>query len=51
MMNPHPRSTPLDTLQHIQARLAAGTSPQQVIEELSPRTRTDAESWARRLLI
>ena len=44
-------TSPADTLQHIQDRLTAGAIPQQVIEELSPRTRTDAETWTRRLLI
>src|ERR1700722_6932103 len=41
---------PDDTLQQIQARLAE-VPPTQVIEELSPRSRTEAESWARRLPI
>jgi hypothetical protein len=41
---------PFDTLQHIQAQLAQ-QQPTQVIEELSPRTRTDAETWIRRLPI
>jgi hypothetical protein len=41
-------TSPADILQQIQARLAQ-QPPTQIIEELSPRTRTDAVSWARRL--
>jgi hypothetical protein len=45
------RGTPLGKLQDIQERLSQGHPPTQVIETLSPQTRTDAESWLRRLPI
>jgi hypothetical protein len=44
---PHPH--PHDTLQRIQERLSQGLTPQQVIEQLLPRTHGDAMTWAGRL--
>ena len=41
--------SPLDMLQQIHERLNQELPATQVIEALSPRTRTDAETWIRRL--
>jgi hypothetical protein len=41
--------TPEQTLEHIQDRLSQGAGPALIIEELLPRSRDAALSWARRL--
>jgi len=41
--------TPRDLLRQIHERLSQGLPATQVIEALSPRTRTEAETWIRRL--